>query len=66
MAGSRAAQGTIDSRASLSIAEGGDGRVLMHCFAGCDTEAILAAIGLEMFDLFPHPQTKIRRQGAKR
>lgn len=54
-----------DSRASLSVAEGNDGRALIHCFAGCNIEEILAAIGMEMFDLFPHRQTKIRRKGTK-
>lgn len=37
---------------SLSITEGQDGRVLVHCFAGCDTAAVLAAIGLSFSDLF--------------
>jgi hypothetical protein len=37
---------------SLSIAEGQDGRVLVHCFAGCDTSAVLAAIGVSFRDLF--------------
>jgi hypothetical protein len=42
-----------DKWPSLSIAEGRDGRVLMHCHAGCRTEDIVAAIGLSMVDLFP-------------
>jgi hypothetical protein len=42
-----------DRRASLSIGEGEDGRVLVHCHAGCDTSAVLAAVGLKMADLFP-------------
>ena len=37
---------------SLSITEGQDGRVLVHCFAGCDTAAVLAVIGLSFPDLF--------------
>jgi hypothetical protein len=41
-----------DRHASLSIAEGKDGRILLHCFADCTTEAIVAALGLEMRDLF--------------
>jgi hypothetical protein len=55
-----------DSRASLSVAEGGDGRVLIHCFAGCGIEEILAVLDLEMFDLFPHPRTTLRRKGTTR
>jgi hypothetical protein len=42
-----------DRRASLSVAEGDDGRALLKCHAGCDTAAILAAIGLKKADLFP-------------
>lgn len=42
-----------DGRASLSIGQGEDGRALVKCHAGCDTTAILAAIGLKLTDLFP-------------
>jgi hypothetical protein len=41
-----------DHEPSLSIAEGEDGRVLIKCFAGCKTEDVVAALGLEMKDLF--------------
>ena len=37
---------------SLSINEGSDGRILLHCHADCDTDAILAALGLTRRDLF--------------
>lgn len=42
-----------DSRPSLSVTEGDDGRVLLHCHAGCDSEAVIAAISMEARDLFP-------------
>jgi hypothetical protein len=42
-----------DRRASLSIAQGDDGTALVKCHAGCETSAILAAVGLELRDLFP-------------
>ncbi len=42
-----------DRRASLSIAQGGDGTALVKCHAGCDTAAVLAAVGLKLADLFP-------------
>ncbi|HEV3083276.1 MAG TPA: hypothetical protein VGY66_26055, partial [Gemmataceae bacterium] len=42
-----------DRKASLSISEGNDGTVLVKCLAGCDTSAVLAAIGLKLADLFP-------------
>lgn len=42
-----------DKSPSLSVTEAADGRVLLHCHAGCETEDILAAIGLTLRDLFP-------------
>lgn len=38
---------------SLAIAETDDGRVLLRCFAGCDVESILRAVGMQLADLFP-------------
>lgn len=46
-----------DRRASLSIAEGDDGRALVHCHAGCKAEAICAAVGLTVLDLMPTGDT---------
>jgi putative DNA primase/helicase len=40
-----------DKNPSLSIREKG-GKVLIHCFAGCPTEAVLTALGIEAQDLF--------------
>jgi hypothetical protein len=41
---------------SLAIFEADDGRVLVKCFAGCDVSAIVAAVGLQIDDLFqPRP-----------
>lgn len=54
-----------DNRASLSIAEGNDGRVLLHCFAGCHVADVVAATGLEMRDLFPRTRNRSRRKGGK-
>ena len=42
-----------DNVASLSIAEGDDGRVLLHCHAGCSTESICEAVEITVADLFP-------------
>jgi hypothetical protein len=41
-----------DRSPSLSICEGDDGRVLLHCFSGCSAEAIVSSIRLTMTDLF--------------
>jgi len=41
-----------DRSASLSIAEGENGRTVIHCFAGCDTGELLRSAGLSYSDLF--------------
>ncbi len=45
--------GHDDRNPSLSVGIGADGRALIHCFAGCETEAVLAALELRWADLFP-------------
>ncbi|MBT6485516.1 MAG: DUF3987 domain-containing protein [Planctomycetaceae bacterium] len=47
-----------DRSPSLSISEGDDGRVLLHCHAGCKTEDVVSAIGLKMADLMPPERSK--------
>lgn len=42
-----------DRGPSLSVRELDDGRVLVHCFAGCDVHSVLSALGLTFDDLFP-------------
>lgn len=42
-----------DKNPSLAIKEEPDGRVLIHCFAGCGAVDVLAAIGLQMTDIMP-------------
>lgn len=42
-----------DKSPSLSIREVSDGRVLVKCFAGCGAADVVAAVGLNMSDLFP-------------
>ena len=44
-----------DRSPSLSIRENDDGRCLLHCFGGCETSDVLAAIGLSFADLFDKP-----------
>lgn len=44
-----------DRSPSLSVCEG-DGKVLFHCFAGCATEAVCAALGIVVCDLFAEPR----------
>jgi putative DNA primase/helicase len=42
-----------DRTPSLSVREADDRRALVNCFAGCETEAVLDALGLDWSDLFP-------------
>lgn len=42
-----------DRSRGLSIREGDDGRVLIHCFAGCPVHEVVDALGMELADLFP-------------
>lgn len=42
-----------DQKPSLGVSRGEDGRVLLHCQAGCKTDDIVAAVGLKLADLFP-------------
>jgi CHC2-type zinc finger protein len=44
-----------DRTPSLSVREGDDGRILVHCFAGCTADKITAALGLRLSDLYPGP-----------
>jgi hypothetical protein len=37
----------------ISVRELDDGRVLLYAFCGCGTDAVLAALGLTLSDLFP-------------
>jgi hypothetical protein len=42
-----------DRGPSLAVRELDDGRVLLHCFAGCEVQAVLDALGLAFENLFP-------------
>lgn len=45
-----------DKSPSLAITEKDDGRTLIHCFSGCDTEQVLSAVELTFADLMPEPK----------
>lgn len=47
-----------DRSPSLTIRLEDDGRILLHCFAGCAAPDVVAALGLGMTDLFPEPLTR--------
>ena len=44
-----------DTRPSLSVGEGDDGRALVYCHAGCAVADVVAALDLDMGDLFASP-----------
>ena len=50
---------------SLSVKEGDDGRVLVHCHGGCEQEAVCRALGLELSDLFPDDGKGKHRQRSR-
>jgi hypothetical protein len=57
-----------DRKASLSIREN-DGKILLHCHAGCSLEEVCRAVGIELRDLFPensHAATRKRSKVAKK
>lgn len=55
-----------DRSPSLSVREDSDGLVLVKCFAGCDTRDVLAAVGLEMANLFSDGHRRPRTDPGKR
>lgn len=42
-----------DKSPSLSIREVEDGRILIHCFAGCSPLEVLGAVGMDFHDVMP-------------
>lgn len=50
-----------DKKQSLSVSVGEDGRILVHCFAGCKPEDICAALGLKLSDLMPEKEPRTKR-----
>lgn len=55
-----------DKNPSLSVSEGTDGKVLLHCHAGCTTPDIARALGLGMRDLFPDRPTTTHIANGRR
>jgi putative DNA primase/helicase len=41
-----------DRKPSLSVSAGDDERILVKCWTGCTSRAIVVALGLELRDLF--------------
>ena len=56
-----------DGSPSLSVRETDDGTVLLHCFAQCPAGDVLAAVGMELGELFPRryaspPKSRFERR----
>lgn len=55
-----------DRTPSLSLTEADDGKVLIHCFAGCKPCDVVGAIGLSMKDLFSREASPDERRRIKK
>ncbi|WP_374379002.1 AAA family ATPase [Pseudomonas fluvialis] len=55
-----------DKSPSLSLSRGTGGHALVNCYAGCETRDVLAAVGLELRDLFPENLSHEQRQQYRR
>lgn len=53
-----------DRESSLSVTER-DGKILIKCFAGCETPQILAALGLRWTDLFENKRSGVYKNTGK-
>lgn len=51
-----------DHTPSLSVAIASDGKILLHCHAGCDHRKIVAQLGLVVGDLFTAPDSRPTNQ----
>ena len=54
-----------DKNPSLSLCELPDGRILLKCWAGCEIDSIVAALGYRLSDLFPDLDSRQRYIGFK-
>lgn len=55
-----------DRSPSLRIKEADDGTLLLKCWVGCTAQEIVAAVGLELRDLFPSDGRQSIRKGPSR
>ena len=49
-----------DRSPSLSLRETDDGRILIHCYAGCGAAAVMESLGLSLRDLMPESRGDAR------
>lgn len=53
-----------DRENSLSVGIGNVGQILLRCFAGCPAGGVVAALGLELKDLFPNDADRRSGRGV--
>ena len=53
-----------DKTPSLAVKEQ-DGKIILHCFAGCAVDDICGAVGMSLSDLFPPNETRYDRPAPK-
>lgn len=53
-----------DKSPSLTIKQETDGKILIHCFAGCGADEVVGAIGMELSDLMPEKPTHHHKRGT--
>ncbi len=54
-----------DKSPSLAIKQTEDGKILIHCFAGCEVDAIVSSVGLTLADLMPDTDNPEYKKGSK-
>ena len=55
-----------DRTPSLSVRETDQGVILLHCFAGCEAQEVVEAVGLQQRDLFPKLPADMHRATPRR
>jgi DNA primase len=55
-----------DRNPSLSVTEGDDGQILVHCHTGCTSDDVVKAMGRKMSDLYNQSETFGRSRVSKR
>lgn len=54
-----------DRTPSLTVTAGRNGGVVVHCFAQCSVEEIVAAVGLQLADLMPEDRPRPLLRGGR-
>jgi hypothetical protein len=55
-----------DRTPSLHVSTSDDGWGLVNCLAGCEVHDVLAVLNLDLADLFPQPNARVRTRGARK